>query len=426
MNTVRLDFLPVQQRDCTFYLAAIPTGELVNMCAGLQASPERSTSLENVGITGDADAKQLVASLSESTFAREVIAAQSDPYEAEDPYQRLLDKTRVRAIARYLQQDETLLPNGIILAVRDEVSVKINGAKLEIVWDPKYQAIPLNIIDGQHRVEGLRMLMMENSSVYSSFTIPVTILLDLPFFAQAELFATINGEQKKVNRSRIYDLLGYKPVADLELKQQAYWGEMAVQRFCHHAVKVLNSSTKSPWHNRVKMRGSGKGIVTQAAFVDHLAAFMISKKERVNMRYIPVLFPYFKDSDLIGLSRTLVVYFLGINEAKPKYWQSDDALSASLFGKTNGIAVMINILHDLICDVGGPEKLTHSYVVDKWSKVDDNLISIPPPGGSKGYQNQVTADVLAAMFGDGADTLIRDKMKTVKERLRASKGLLDA
>jgi DGQHR domain-containing protein len=354
------------------------------------------------------------------------VSAQTESYEPEDPYQRLLNKTRARAIARYLQQEDSLLPNSIILATRDEVKVTLTEDRraLSLRWDNSENEKPLNIIDGQHRVEGLKILLNENVEEFSDFAVPVTILLDQPFYAQAILFATINGEQKKVPRSQIYDLLGYKPLSTPKLKEQAYLGEMAVQQFCHHAAKVLNSSNKSPWKGRIKMRGSGQGIVTQAAIVDHLAAYMVAKKEKAEMRYLPLLFPYFKDADLVGLCRLLVIYFVGISRAKPDFWRTDEAISSSLFGKTNGVAVMFSILHDLVCNVGGTEKLQVDFVKDKWSLVSNDILANPPPGGSKGFQAQVAKNILAAMFGADADKNIITASEPIKRELRKVGALL--
>lgn len=44
------------------------------------------------------------------------------------------------------------------------------------------------------------------------------------------MFAVINGRQKQVSRSRIYDLLGYMPIKDPAMKERAYKGEMAIHR----------------------------------------------------------------------------------------------------------------------------------------------------------------------------------------------------
>ena len=404
MKTISLKVLTVKQKDVSFYLSTVHAKDLAELCSGLRASPYREVSLNEIGIQNLEDAQKLVRSLEDSAFVKEVIAAQASSYDEEEPYQRILDKGRVRDIARYLLEEDSILPNSIILAAREEVKVKLKqDSTLVIEWDAESEQQPFSIIDGQHRVEGVNLLVEERPQEYRDFQVAVTVLVDLPFYVQAELFSVINGRQKPVSRSRIYDLLGYMPISDPDTRRHAYLGEMAVNRFCHHAVKVLNTSSKSPLRSRIKMRGTGEGVVTQAALVDHLAAYLMPKKERKDMRYLPVLYSYFKENDMVGLARLLVMYLVGINLAWPNFWKTNEALSQCLFGKTNGIAVMFAVLHDLIVESGGVESLEIDLVREKWKKVPTGVIESPPPGGSKGYQAEVTAKVLRAMFTNNYD-----------------------
>jgi hypothetical protein len=199
---------------------------------------------------------------------------------------------------------------------------------------------------------------------------------------------------------------------------------MAVHRFCHHAVKVLNTSSKSPLHNRVKMRGTGAGVLTQAALIDHLALYIFPKKQRADMRYVPVLFSYFKDAEIVELTRLLVKYFVGIKLAWPEFWKTDDALRGCLFGKTNGVAVMFAILHDLIADAGSAEALAIDTIRAKWRTVPREIVATPPRGGSKGYQVEVTGKVLKAMFGAHYDQDLRAKVSELRPGLHASGALI--
>ncbi len=423
MKKVSLNVLSIQQKDVTFYLSAISAKQLIELCSGLRVSPYRETSLDEIGVQKLDDAQKLVRSLGDSAFAKEVMAAQATSYDEEDPYQRILDKARVKDIARYLLEEDSILPNSIILAVREEVEVSFekDTSTLVLEWEAESTEQPFSIIDGQHRVEGVKLLAAELPDGYQ---LAVTILADLPFYVQAELFSVINGRQKPVSRSRIYDLLGYMPILTPETRCQAYLGEMAVHRFCHHAVKVLNTSSKSPWRNRVKMRGTGEGVVTQAAIVDHLAAYLVPKKERDDMRYLPVLYPYFKASEMVGLARLLVMYFVGINLAWPDFWKENELLKGCLFGKTNGIAVMFAILHDLIAEAGGVESLKIDIVRERWAAVPIEIIRTPPPGGSKGYQAEVITKVLGAMFGKDHDQSVREKLAALKPALRDAGALV--
>ena len=91
---------------------------------------------------------------------------------------------------------------------------------------------------------------------------------------------------------------------------------------------------------------------------------------------------------MVGLARLLVMYFVGINIAWPDYWKSNDVLKTSLFGKTNGVAVMFAILHDLIVEAGGVESLGIELIRQKWALAPRDLISNPPPRWVQGLSGR--------------------------------------
>jgi len=88
------------------------------------------------------------------------------------------------------------------------------------------------------------------------------------------------------------------------------------------------------------------------------------------------------------------------------------------------VAVLFNILHDLICMAGGASKLSIDFVSKNWAKVGDAIIASPPRGGSKGYQTEVTSKVLADMFGTNAEQQVRTHLASICEQLKADGGLV--
>ncbi len=425
-SSLVLGVLPAYQRDFTLYVAVIKAVDLVRLCAGLRYTKNQEAESAFQQNDEPGDVKKLVSALSDPAFAREVIAAQKDAYDEDLPYQRIYDEARARSIASYLREEDAMLPNGIILATGEDVEVEVKagraGAELVVSWADGTR--PFNIIDGQHRVEGLRLLLKDSLEEFRDYGVPATVLIDLPFWIQAQLFAVVNGRQKQVPRSRVYDLLGYLPMSDKETRQRAYEGEMALHRFCHHVVKVLNRSEKSPWKSKIKMRGSGDGIVTQAAMVDHLAIYLKPKKDRRGQQVLPVLYPLYRDSDVVGLAKILIIYFVAIQRAWPDQWSSEEALKKCLFGKTNGVAVVFQVLHNLIVMVGGTDMFRLDYVQNKWGKVNSEIIDNPPRGGSKGYQADVAKKVMLQMFGTGYSEQFADKLELERKRLLAAGGLI--
>jgi len=179
--------LCVTQRDITFYIASIKASDLFEICAGLRQDDFRDRLIEDgtSGDTADQAAKRFVDSISTSSIAAEVKRIESDPYREDEPFQRLVDETRVRKIAAYLTEDFSLIPNSIILALRDSATCEISvtkTAKLVLEWS---DGVPTNVIDGQHRVEALKLFFTNDLKAAQDFFIPICLLVDLPFYVQA-------------------------------------------------------------------------------------------------------------------------------------------------------------------------------------------------------------------------------------------------
>lgn len=414
----------VQQRDFVLYLSAVKGSDLSYLCEGLSSPESRERPVDGDASQMAVDAKEFVDAVSASEFASEVERIEGESYGDDNPYQRLIDEARVKTIAAYLQEDFALVPNGVVLAVDEKVACEVRErkhfARITLDWEG---GVPLRIIDGQHRVEGLKLAMSSGHSEFGDFELPVCILIDLPFYLQAELFAVINGKQKPVPRSRIYDLLGYRPIKDKLLREKAYKGELAVHRYCHLAVRVLNSSQKSPWHSRIKMRGAGQGVVTQAAMVDHLARLVTPKKNSSRISTFPILYKYFRAGDLVGLAKVCVIYFLGVTKAWPEQWHSEEALKACFFGKTSGVAVLFMVLHDLSLLEGGPERLTVEKVASYWERAPADRVSRAPAGGSRGFQLEWYRAIMEKMVGVDFVGKVGSAAEAQRPRLLAEKAL---
>jgi DGQHR domain-containing protein len=425
--------IDVEQGEFRFYLSALRASEILPLCAGWGDGRDHAFLLPSEHLDEDSSAK-FVNAIESSSFARtemdraefeeEADKIVQSSYEEDKPFQRLIDMTRINKIGAYLRSEDALMPNPVILATSNETTVEVerNGSVSRIVLSWLGDKRPVNIIDGQHRIRALRKLIDDGQSEFGNFMIPFSLLIDVPYYMQAELFAIINGRQKAVNRSLIYDLLGYLPtVSNQSIRDRAYKGEVAVQRFCHKVVKVLNLSSKSPWQSLIKMRGAGTGVVSQAAFVDHLTLLVKPRSKRASM--LPVLYDYFKDNDLVGLSKVCVIYFLGIRNAWPQYWENEETLKNCLFGKTNGIAVMFNVLHDLSILVGGPSQLSEELVKGYWEKAPEERITNPPAGGGREYQKEWYEAIMGDILDEESRLKLTEGLEKERTRLVQIGGL---
>lgn len=184
--------------------------------------------------------------------------------ETENGIQRVVQRNRLKEIADYISSDDGILPNSIIVSINNKwiedkedgdfeqhgYEVQENNGLYELlIYTDKIDAF---IVDGQHR---LASFGYAEEGLAENYELPVTIFLDLEIPIQAEIFSIINGKQRPVNKSLLYDLSSFNPNEFDEIKR------------CHSIVKWLDNNEISPFFNKIKMLGTGIGSISQSAFI---------------------------------------------------------------------------------------------------------------------------------------------------------------
>ncbi|SIR94512.1 DGQHR domain-containing protein [Aquipseudomonas alcaligenes] len=119
----------------------------------------------------------------------------------EGAVQRILNQSRIISIKNFALQNG-IFPASIVLNWNSE-PIGIEDDQLEI---PDEERIA-QIIDGQHRVAGIRAAIEENPEI-SNLQLPVAIYANLNTTECANIFLSINTEQRPVPRSLVFDLYG--------------------------------------------------------------------------------------------------------------------------------------------------------------------------------------------------------------------------
>jgi hypothetical protein len=206
----------------------------------------------------------------------------------------------------------------------------------------------------------------------------------------------INGKQKPVNKSIIFDLFGYAPTGNSN-EDELYEGLMAVARFCSHVTRILNAVQESPWASKIKMRGPGDiGIISQAAVVEYLTALVEPKTFSARLKTLPLLYQFFKRGDPAGCASLLIVYLRAIQTALPEEFNNPK----TLFWKNNGVAVLLRILHDELMLKESVDSLMNDFreIVERWKKAPKKEILTPPKSGGGGVQNELYQVFQNSMF----------------------------
>ncbi len=191
--------------------------------------------------------------------------------------QRPLNKKRVKDIKNYIEGVDATFPTSIILAVDsncaeyDEKSKKLTLYPFESADTLDGESVPYpkiaKIIDGQHRIAAF----LDDSNNYSfsfdrEFELNISVFVGIDLSEQANIFATVNLAQTKVNKSLVYDL-------------EALSSTRSPHKTCHLLAVALDSDKKSPLFHRIKRLGVATPDrdyepLTQAVVVESLVKFI--------------------------------------------------------------------------------------------------------------------------------------------------------
>jgi DNA phosphorothioation-associated DGQHR protein 1 len=246
--------------------------------------------------------------------------------------QRKIDSKRLSEIGRFIDSVEMSFPSSIVIAanyteegemVEDENlrwsidDLGNNLFKILIPTDSKLAAV----IDGQHRLQGFGEKYLTNSERLN-VDLPVSIFFDLSNPYQAFLFATINGNQKKVDKSLALEQFGF----NVEEEPQHSW---TPEKLAVYFVRKLNFKD-SPIKGHIKIapkistelhkqifQTEAEWTVSTATVVDGILNLISSKpkRDRVEMA----------QEDIFGRrKRSMVAGFTDKSPLRQQYLEKED------------------------------------------------------------------------------------------------------
>ena len=239
--------------------------------------------------------------------------------------QRGLRPDRLREIGKFLASNgpnPPLLPNAIIVSLSSESYFE--AGCIHIRERPAGEAF---VIDGQHRLWAFD----PKYSGKVDLDIVVTAFIDLDDSGKAFLFRSINGNQRKINPSLVYDLI------PMLRDQETVRFE---DRRCQDLVVLLNEEKPdSPWKDRIGMVGVGKRTISQASFISALKKLF--KKGHLFASTDKDFFEQRMQYDL------LLEYFKAIQSSYSVQWDN----KAFFLCKYVGVSALLNLLEHIIDDL---------------------------------------------------------------------------
>lgn len=303
--------------------------------------------------------------------AKEIITRLDIKRRSDDPrtgIQRDESQRRVTDIADYAAEKDSIFPTPIIVSANSE-TVLVNKSTLSLSED---KAIVGHILDGQHRVLGLRQC---SDAVIASYNLLIVFVFDIDAYSEATIFATINGNQKQVSKSLMYDLFALNPGRSLE-------------KTCHEIVRSLNDDELSPFHQRIKLLGKKMGekeTLSQAAFVDQV-------KRQIKDREGP-LYPFYERQEDWAIRKVIANCFTGIDRALKNH---QTGFPPDYFFRTTGFGGIVQSLNDIVKHGMNSGDISEDYffaVMDRFF----NRTKVPPEGVGNAAMLKIKKDLLDAL-----------------------------
>jgi hypothetical protein len=154
--------------------------------------------------------------------------------------------------------------------------------------------------------------------------------INLPDEKKALIFKTINGEQRKINPSLVYDLIPM--LRNNNLVEFESWRSQEIVRF-------LNDDANSPWANKISMVGEPGKIISQSSFIVAIKK-LIKKDHLFNSEATGFI-------ESVLQENLLIIYFNTVNDYYSIEWDNKDYLLC----KYIGVAALLGLLEQIIKDM---------------------------------------------------------------------------
>jgi DGQHR domain-containing protein len=244
-------------------------------------------------------------------------------------YQRPEVRKHVQDIVDYLNSEQVLFPNSVILALSSQVKfTRSRGPEvsdgctaagtLEIVIPKGEETKPAWIVDGQQRVLAL------SKSKRNSLAVPVNAFVADEVSLQRDQFLRVNNT-RPLPRGLITELL---PEVSTGLP-----AKMAARRIPSAICDWLNQDERSPFYRiirRASMRNEddGKAMVADTSIVKMLEESLSSATG--------CLYPYRNlatgQTDFEAISNLLLVYWTAVHNVFPEAWGKSPEKSRLMHG----------------------------------------------------------------------------------------------
>jgi DGQHR domain-containing protein len=211
-------------------------------------------------------------------------------------FQRHQIASHIKEIRKYLSHNNAILPNPIVVAFVDGVSVReVESGLAELSIDTTKEK-PGFVVDGQQRLTALSGLLEKD------FEVLVSALICKDYDEMRQQFVLLNNT-RPLPKALIYELLPLTP----DLPER-----FAARAFAARLVEMLNYDENSSLHGQIKQHTNPTGVVSDTAI----------QKIVMNSVNDGAMREFMNHNDYVDKSFSLLSdYFSAIQEVFPEAWK---------------------------------------------------------------------------------------------------------
>ncbi len=316
-------------------------------------------------------------------------------------YQRKASTSRINKLVRDLKRRKVHLPTSILLSVRErEPYPKLEASGRYVLTIPANGSSPFFVVDGQHRLEALKIVMEEDpNGNWHDFLIPTVIIFGADSDLEMDQFHTVNSNAKSIDTRLAHDLLKTLAKKDDDLRK--YLDEDQVSWKVDAQDLTERVARRKMWRGRIRFSNEPKGntLINSNSVVSSL-------KRAIEHDYFATYLPE-QRAEIID------AYWQGIGKALPECFRDPEEYNIQ---KTVGVYVLHYLLPTVLsyairlgCPVSEPETHYHIFATTLRELSGDNQID----GESVGSDFwKVGAEGASGTYSSGAgQRVLREKIR---------------
>ena len=249
----------------------------------------------------------------------------------DEGYQRAPSVTRINRLEKEMRDGKVDLPTAILVSLRKNADEVLTGSGKNLTLN--LNGAPLNVVDGQHRVEALNRLIDVDPDQFANFLIPIVCVLGASELVEMEQFYVVNSTAKSVRTDLAYDLLKRRANNDASYMMTLDRDGQSWKVKGQEIVEALDQ--EAPWRGRIRFPNEAMAATTigNAGLVNSLKQLLSSA--------------YFGALTTPQQVKVLLEYWRGIMQVLPECFKDGAARSFTL-QKATGVMTMHALLLTII------------------------------------------------------------------------------